>query len=260
MATIRLCLRLPLVFLSLAMIPITIYPVCFLVRNPDRQYAWKRIMLRLWTNTMLKLVGARVEVKGELPKEPFILVSNHLGYMDIICYAATIPAFFISKKEVAEWPFIGWVVRSTTILFVDRKNHKDLVKLKGRIVDLIQHKRNLIFFPEGTSTQGAEVLPFMPSLLETPAKEGFAVSTGSISYRTNPNEPAAHMAVCWWGDMEFMEHLIKLMKLKSFYATITFGTEVHMHSDRKVLAIALRNAVLSHFTPVVSEEVCNTPS
>jgi 1-acyl-sn-glycerol-3-phosphate acyltransferase len=260
METLRVCLRLPLVFFCLAMIPITIHPVCLFVRDADRQYAWKCAMLQRWTRAMLRVIGARVEVKGERPRDPFILVSNHLGYMDIICYAATLPSYFISKKEVGEWAFVGWVVRSTPTLFVDRKNHKDLVKLEDIISGLIQDRRSLIFFPEGTSTKGSEVLPFMSSLLEAPAREAFPVSNGSITYRTEPGAPPAHEAVCWWGDMEFMGHLVNLMKLKTFYATITFGSERHTHSDRKELAMALRNAVLSRFVPVPSEEVCNIPS
>ena len=100
----------------------------------------------------------------------------------------------------------------------------------------------------------------MSSLLEAPARESFPVSSGSITYRTEPGAPPAHEAVCWWGDMEFMGHLVNLMKLKTFYATITFGSERHSYANRKELAMALRNAVLSGFVPVFSEEVCNIPS
>ena len=52
------------------------------------------------------------------------------------------------------------------------------------------------------------------------------------------------MDVCWWGDMTFGDHLLKMMTLRSVQATIVFGPARSPGSDRKALAKELRTDVL----------------
>src|SRR5262249_22320277 len=113
----------------------------------------------------------------------------------------------------------------------------------------------VIIFPEGTSTIGDQVLPFKPSLLEPAVRASYPVSYASISYRTPPTERAAYEVICWWGDTDFLPHLIDLLKVRRFDAFITFGDHAMQADDRKVLARNLWRAVNDQFIPMVDSPV-----
>ena len=111
----------------------------------------------------------------------------------------------------------------------------------------------IVVFPEGTSTKGAEVRRFLPSLLETPARGGHEVSWAAITYATPEGELPAHLSVCWWGDAPFLPHALELAALPRVRARIVFGEERFHSSDRKELAEQLHRAISGGFVPVVDE-------
>jgi 1-acyl-sn-glycerol-3-phosphate acyltransferase len=99
----------------------------------------------------------------------------------------------------------------------------------------------VVVFPEGTSSNGAEVLPFRSSLLE-PALAGHQpISIAWLHYETPGGD--AKQEVCYWGDHEFFPHLINLLGKKSVRATLRFGTFQRTTDDRKELAKQLHAAV-----------------
>jgi len=87
------------------------------------------------------------------------------------------------------------------------------------------------------------VLAFKSSLLEPAVKNQWRVTPAYIRYQCEGGDPA--LDVCWWGDMTFGSHLLKMMTLKSIQATIVFGSPRSPGSDRKILAKELREDVLA---------------
>ena len=75
----------------------------------------------------------------------------------------------------------------------------------------------------------------------------------SIAYATPPGGPPAHLAVCWWGEMTFGDHLAALARLPWVAATVRFGAAPIAEQDRKRLAGRLHAAVSAQFIPVVVE-------
>ncbi|MDQ6788659.1 MAG: hypothetical protein M3033_17795, partial [Acidobacteriota bacterium] len=109
----------------------------------------------------------------------------------------------------------------------------------------------VIVFPEGTSTKGETVLPFNSSFLEFAARADLPVSYVSISYATIDNHSTASNTICWWEDISFGAHLFRLFQLRGFSATVSFGDERILKTDRKELAQTLRQKVLEKFVPVL---------
>ena len=95
-------------------------------------------------------------------------------------------------------------------------------------------------------------MPFNSSFLEFAAKNNLPVSYASISYKTFDKDVKASDFVCWWEDISFAEHLLRLFRLKGFTAIITFGDEPLIKTDRKELAHELREKVKEKFIPVIS--------
>lgn len=215
---------------------------------------WRGLMLRRWARVTASLLRIKVASSGVPPRAPFFLVSNHLSYVDVIVLASQLNCVFIAKREIASWPIIGTLCRSVGTIFIDRGNRRSILKVNAEVERAFADGRGVVLFAEGTSTPGAEVLPFRPSLLEPAARACFAVSYAAISYHTSEGQAPAHRAVCWWGDMTFAGHLYRLARLSEIHATLAFGHEAICDADRKRLARRLREGVRREFIPVVTTE------
>ncbi len=196
-----------------------------------------------------RLTGMRITVVGAPPEPPFLLVANHLGYLDILLTRRTVRTRFLSKAEVADWPLFGMLARMTGTLFLERRNKRDLSRINKMLDAVWGQGSGVTVFPEGTSTSGCSVGSFHAGLLALPAETGRPVHTATIHYATTEGPPAAQ-ALCWWGDMTFLDHLYQLLRMRHFQARITFAPQPLTRSSRKDLAAALRQQVLQSFRPI----------
>jgi 1-acyl-sn-glycerol-3-phosphate acyltransferase len=223
--------------------------------NPSR---WRSRVFGTSARFVARLVGMRVTVEGAAPQAPFFLVSNHLSYVDIVLLASQLPCRFVAKREVRGWPLLGSLAAALGTIFLDRADHRDILRVNDRIGEALDAGEGVVVFAEGTSTGGDGVLPLRPSLLEVPARRAFPVTCAAISYRTPGGEPSADRSVCWWGDMRFPDHLFRLLMLPGFHARLTFASAPVCESDRKHLARELYQRITEKFTPVVPSSAPTT--
>lgn len=244
------------IFRALAVVVITVGSfVTWCLGQPfalavGRRRAWRDRIIHWWGRALCAAIGIRVHTEGERPTGGCLLVSNHLSYVDILVLAATGPCVFLSKAEVGDWPGIGWMARTVGVLFVQREHRRSLPAVAALLTEELEAGRTVVLFPEGTSSQGVEVLPFRASLLAPAAEGGAPVAYAALSYRVPDGHAAASQSVCWWGDMTFADHLISLLKLPYVDAQVRFGRECLIDRDRKVLAQRLWQAVQAQFEPV----------
>lgn len=222
--------------------------------------SWRNRWVRNWARYSIWLTGGKLTVVGTPPKPPFVLVSNHLTYVDVPSFFATIDSVFVSKMEVKSWPVLGRIVAGVNTIFVDRTRRSDILRVNDLIAEQLDDEHGLIIFPEGTSTEGAEVLPFKPSLLAFPASQGLPVHYASITYRTPPGEIPAHISIGWAvGGDPFLTHLLRFFSIKSYEIEVRYGAEPVLASDRKVLAEELWNRINEEFVPSVNKDLeCQT--
>lgn len=217
---------------------------------PNKVY-WRQLAFRNWTTSFGWISGMEIEVIGEAPKPPFFLVTNHVSYVDIAALRSIVEGVFVAKAEVRDWFLAGRIVRDMGVIFIDRKNRRDIPRAGEEIIQKLSDGEGVIVFPEGTSTKGEDILPFNSSFLEFASRTDLPVSYASISYRTQPGDPPASTMVCWWEDITFMAHLFRLFTIKRYTAIIDFGDEPVVNPDRKQLAAELRNRVKQKFIPVI---------
>ncbi len=194
---------------------------------------------------IMRVLGFRVRVHGAMAsRAPVLFVANHASYLDIPVLSALIPASFAAKAEVAGWPVIGFLAKLQNTIFIERRATQIEVQRDFLRAQLAK-KRNLIIFPEGTSTDGLKVLPFKSSLFsiteEGLADIGLAVQPVSIVCTGLDGMPMTRgwrSFYAWYGDMTLVGHLWNVLKLGHFTVDVIFHPAVRPQdfSDRKALA------------------------
>ena len=250
MRILRIAWRLPtLVLLFGGAMGLLALARAFARRDRGKRRRLEDRILRRGSRLVAAVIGMRVHVEGPPPRGKFLLVSNHLSYVDITALMGVLDARFLSKADVASWPGIGWVTRFVGTIYVDRARRTDLPRVIAEIESTLDEGRGVVFFPEGTSSGGAEVLPFKPSLFQVAAAGGFPGACGAIRYRSYPGERPAHLSICWWGGMEFGGHFLRMLGMKGFEAFLSFSETRVRGEDRKRLAGDAHEVVTSVFSP-----------
>jgi 1-acyl-sn-glycerol-3-phosphate acyltransferase len=185
------------------------------------------------------LIRLRIRVRGRGDLAP-LLASNHTGYLDIVALGAVMPVRFVAKSEVRTWPWFGWLARCAGSIFIQRRQRRSTLAAGHYLRMAAQHNTRVVIFPEATSSDGHQVLPFHSSLLAVAAEESWPVTPVWIGYELVEGDPARE--VCWWGGMTLLPHLWRLLGHKEIWAHIHFG-RVLRHWDRKTLAAELHLAV-----------------
>ncbi len=197
----------------------------------------------------LRIMGLRVEANGAPMKGDGILVANHSSWLDIFVLNAAAPLYFVSKSEVAGWPGIGWLARLTGTAFV-RRDAREAGRQAKILQDRILAGHRLLFFPEGTSTDGQRVLPFKSTLFASVFavgnKERVSVQPVTVAYDAPEGCDPRYFG--WWGDMAFGPHLLRMLAHRGggrIRVTWHDALVVNAFSDRKALAKEAERAVRS---------------
>jgi len=221
--------------LGIAVVTTALYAVYLAGRLLARRSArWRNRMVRAWAHALSRLMNLHAEIDGPHPAGGFVLVANHVSYVDILLLSRCLDIVFVAKSEVRRWPALGALAASVDTIFIDRNSNRDALRVNSIVREALSRGAGIALFPEGTSSDGNDVLPFKPALLEDAARNAMPVHYAAIHYE--PRE------VAWWGEMTFLPHLWTLLGLPRIDASLRFGGFVIAH-ERKILARALHRHV-----------------
>ena len=208
---------------------------------------------RFYHAMLCRLIGLRVHVVGRPathdaagraigtpPGAPVLFLSNHSSWLDILVLGGVLEACFVGKAEIASWPLVSTVARLGRTVFVSRARGAT-----GRETDAMRARLlagdSLILFPEGTSNDGARVLPFRSALLAT-ADAAAQVQPVSLVYDRLGGLPACRRdrpLFAWYGDMDLATHFWRLARHSGARATVVLHQPFSptLLPDRKALAV-----------------------
>ena len=199
----------------------------------------------------LFLLGMEYRRSGVAMRQGGAVVANHASWLDIFALNAGSRIYFVSKSEVADWPGIGWLARATGTIFI-RRDRRDARTQLRLLAERLAAGHRLLFFPEGTSTDGRRVLAFRTTLYEailaSGLKCGAAIQPVTLVYHAPVGEDPRFYA--WWGDMDFARHLLAVLAApRQGRVDIVYHPPlaVAAHPDRKALARASEAAVRAGF-------------
>jgi lyso-ornithine lipid O-acyltransferase len=194
-------------------------------------------------------MGIEINVSGSFPERGAV-ISNHLSYLDIVVYAAVHPCVFVSKAEIKSWPVVGWMTTMSGTVYVERGHGGSAMKAREGMQAAVDAGLPVVFFPEGTTSNGSGLLKFHSGLLAQAIDGGAPVTAACIRYGfREDNGPGVSVAddVCYWGDRNMLGHIFTFLGLRGVRAEVRFAEgPMQFSSDalhRKQAAVEARAAV-----------------
>lgn len=174
----------------------------------------------------LIIFGVKLTIRGrdQFKNRAKMIISNHLGYLDILIIASLYPSIFVTSKEMRESKILGELCFLGGCHFVERRSPKHLVREIKEIAKTLAQKMNVVLFPEATSTDGSRVIEFKKSLFEVGFKNKELFLPICLNYKKLDEEKitsANRDNVFWYGEMPFFPHAINLLKRKSLEVEVT---------------------------------------
>jgi 1-acyl-sn-glycerol-3-phosphate acyltransferase len=195
---------------------------------------------------ILKGAGIRCYVEGTPPTHGLV-VANHLSYLDVLIISSAMPCFFVAKMEIGGWPIFGKSARIGGTIFLDRSSMASANSVAAVMSERLKQPIPVLLFPEGTSTDGSQVLRFHSRLIDPATKAGVPITAAAVRYILEDGIPERKL--CWFGDALFLTHLMKALGTPSFTASIRFG-EPHIYADRRTAADATHAEITAMRQPL----------
>lgn len=207
------------------------------------------LLLRLILNIKVTIAGDA----GQLERGGYVVIANHVSYVDGIVLGSTFPIVFVSKREVKKWPIVGqWNVLCGTI-FINRQRKNEVGTMVREMTRKLRQEANVLLFPEGTSTNGEKMLPFQTVPLAAPLRSRSIIVPVTLAYTTIDEQPVTAVNrdfVYWYGDMDFVTHFWNLLGRRGVEVLVTLQPKIECFryadnsAGRKKLAEDCYNRVL----------------
>jgi 1-acyl-sn-glycerol-3-phosphate acyltransferase len=221
------------------------------LRFPAWQKPQRLQAIQRWACQLLAILEIEVH-SNQLPQTGFVglVVSNHLSWLDILVLQSLMPGSFVAKKEVRQWPVVGYLAQACATIFVDRSSPRSARSMVEDTAAAIAQGYAVVVFPEGTSSNGQALGDFHANIFESAIRAQAPVQVLSLQYVDRATGQAA-AAAHFIDDMTLMDSLKDVTSTSTIQARVHIGdclsTEGH---TRKSLALQAHQRMRSHlFAP-----------
>ena len=189
--------------------------------------------------------GIRIAVHGNpVPDARTLIVAKHVSWIDIAVVARVADVGFVAKSEIVSWPVIGVLARRYGCIFIDRSNRGDLGDLARKMAGY-PRQTGLALFPEGTTTDGSEVLPFRSSLFACIGERWPEIQPVTLDYRGADGKllsPEERRRVAWLDNDALLQHAFSLAMSGGVTLHVWFE-QAFEATDRKHAAARSRDII-----------------
>ena len=193
-----------------------------------------------WQLHLLQVLGVRVRQRGSAVAGGRLIMANHVSWLDIPLIGACAPTRFVSKAEVRDWPIAGWLAQAAGTFYLQRGKHGTR-PLVDRLVPQLRAGVSVAIFPEGTTSDGRDVLGFHSRLFAAAIEAGVPVQPVAIRYGEGD---AGQSLAPFVGDDDLLSHLLRLLRNRRLEAEILFTAPIDpANHSRSSLAEHCRDSV-----------------
>ena len=204
--------------------------------KPHQRY--QQPVVKFWHRRLCKILGLQIQITGQADKRPALWVSNHVSWLDIPVIGAHFPVHFLSKAEVEAWPVVGRLAKAGGTLYIKRGSG-DSKAVAKQMAEHLQVGRSVLFFPEGTTTDGAGLKRFFHHLFHAACVTGSDIQPVVLRYKDQRGN--IHAVAPFIGDDEFSDHLLKVLQEQQIHVELKVLPRVSVYGkDERSLAKELQ--------------------
>jgi len=204
----------------------------------------RELRVQVWATGLLRCLGVRLQLQGRPPRSgPVLLVANHISFLDILVMHAARHCRFVSKSDVKRWPVIGTLATGAGTLYIERESRRDALRLVHQMADRLREGDVLAVFPEGTTSDGRDLLPFHGNLIQAAISAQAPVQPVALRFIDGVSG-ALSLAPCYIGDDTLLGSIWRTLNARDLVAQVRFGdAQTALGRDRRAWAAALRGEV-----------------
>ena len=217
--------------------------------DPQAKAAHKAERQRKGCIALTRILGFTSEVHGRIPEGmPSLVVANHIGTLDPWILASRFKVAFVAKAEMANWPVISLVCRAVGIIFAHRSQ---VMKTNGTVNEIQERMHSgvsVLIFPEGTTSNGRQLLPFKTGGFQAVAgmEDGYVIPmyfhARTIAGRLV--DEGTRETITWSSPQGMFANLWHIMGLGPLHFVVRIGEPIAASGkDRKELARVSHKAV-----------------
>ncbi len=214
--------------------------------------SWARVRrgtfwAQLWSRGAARIAGVKIITHGQWRNtDGKLLVSNHLGYLDIVTHGSLFPIRFTPKAEIKKWFLIGNFVALGSPVWIDRQAKSKSAYYAGIFRETMLNGVSLLVYPEGTSSDGKHGLrPFKSTVFAALPDNGKILPMVLFYHET----PADSVPAAWFGDISFPAHVWGVLGLEEIRIDVFIMPEMEKlpGENRKELANRVREAMQKEY-------------
>ena len=202
-------------------------------------------ILKNWSRQLLTIFNIGVQIEGRQPirgEGGYLVVANHVSWLDIFVLNAIHPSRFIAKSEVRDWPIIGWLSQRTGTVFIERALRQNAATINLRLSLLLGQGVSVGLFPEGTTTDGKQVGHFHSALIQPAIDARMKICPVALYYQNEAGEHSSEASFI--GDMTLIQSIWQLLRCSQLNALVVFTPALSAATkNRRVLARAAQDAI-----------------
>ena len=197
-----------------------------------------------WSLGMLRCIGIELIVKGDAAvRGPLLMVANHMSWLDITALHAARFCRFVSKADIKKWPFIGMLASGIGTLFIERESRRDAMRVVHSMTASLQAGDVLGVFPEGTTSDGAGLLPFHANLFQAAIAADAPIQPVALQFIDTATGQRS-TAACYINDDTLAESVWRALTAPNLAVVINFGEPQFANGrDRRAWAKDMQQAV-----------------
>lgn len=198
----------------------------------------------LWLRLFSRCLNLAISHEGQ-PHAGALIVSNHISWLDIVVLGQFTPAYFVAKSDILSWPVVGFLAKQGGTIFIRRGDKRQIKATAEQMLWVLKQHGTVIAFPEGTTTNGQEVLGFHTSLLQPALLSKAAVQPAALQYQGQASQYAPFI-----GDDAFVPHLLNILALPKVEVRVRFLPVINSAGkDRVTLGDEARSAIVAANQP-----------
>jgi 1-acyl-sn-glycerol-3-phosphate acyltransferase len=206
----------------------------------------RKKLVQRWCIRLLRILKVKVVIHGDpstlFGSQPYLLVANHISWLDIHIINSIRPVIFVAKADVSKWPIFGYLASMLGTIFLKREKLSDIKRVIQLMKDKFANQEVVAIFPEGTSSDGKAVLPFKSNLFESAHQAHVDVLPITIQYTEN-NQYSDRAAFI--GDMELIDSIKNILKTDHLVVHVHLSDKLPAHLTRQELASQAHQLVAS---------------